>query len=195
MFIDEKPFLKERIDTMLNKEFAKVDYAKGIELLKEAIEKGHKFEDNDIYFGKDLGSEHERYLCEVVYKCPMFLQNYPREIKSFYMKLNDDSKTYKGDLLKDVSGQTVAANDLLVPGVGEIVGGSQREDDYDELLKESKKRGMDITSIQWYLDLRKYGYHSSAGFGLGFERMLMYILDINIRDAIPFPRTPGTLKF
>jgi len=163
--------------------------------LKEAIEKGHKFEDNDIYFGKDLGSEHERYLCEEVYKCPMFLQNYPREIKSFYMKLNDDTKTYKGKLLKDVSGQTVAANDLLVPGVGEIVGGSQREDDYDELLKESKKRGMDISSIQWYLDLRKYGYHSSAGFGLGFERMLMYILDINIRDAIPFPRTPGTLKF
>jgi asparaginyl-tRNA synthetase len=147
-FYADKPFLKDRVETMLNNEFKRVDYSKGIELLKEAIKEGHKFEDEDIYFGKDLGSEHERYLCEEVYKCPIFLQNFPKEIKSFYMKENDDSKTYSGEDIRNVSGKTVAANDLLVPGVGEIVGGSQREDSYEKLMERAKELNMDISSIQ-----------------------------------------------
>ncbi|GMO13738.1 MAG: asparagine--tRNA ligase [Mycoplasmoidaceae bacterium] len=195
-FAETKPFILDRINQILTKDFIRVDYSEGIQILLKAIKDGMKFEDNDIYFGKDLASEHERYLCEKVFKCPIFLQNYPMEIKAFYMKENDDSKTYKGKDMKGVSGKTVAANDLLVPGVGEIVGGSQREDSYDKLMKRVKDLKMDVTSIQWYLDLRKYGYFSSAGFGLGFERMIMYILDIeNIRDTIPFPRTGGKLEF
>ncbi|MDR3249540.1 MAG: asparagine--tRNA ligase [Mycoplasmataceae bacterium] len=195
-FSEAKPFIIKRIDDIINKPFEKVDYSKGIEILIDAIKKGQKFDDNDIYFGKDLSSEHERYLCEKVFNGPIFLQNYPLEIKAFYMKENDSSKSYTGKNIKNVSGKTVAANDLLVPGVGEIVGGSQREDDYDKLMKRVKELNMDIANIQWYLDLRKYGYHSSAGFGLGFERMLMYLLDIeNIRDTIPFPRAGGNLKF
>ncbi|MDR2461594.1 MAG: asparagine--tRNA ligase [Mycoplasmataceae bacterium] len=182
-FAKEKPFIKERINAIINNKFKRVDYKDGIELLKKAISDGHNFEDKDVFFGKDLGSEHERYLCEKVYNSPIFLQNYPKDIKAFYMKVNKD-------------GITVAANDLLVPGVGEIVGGSQREDDYDKLIKRCQELKMDISSIQWYIDLRKYGYHSSAGFGLGFERMIMYILDLeNIREAIPFPRAEGSLKF
>jgi asparaginyl-tRNA synthetase len=146
-FAKTKPYIKERIEQLLTKPFKRVDYQEGIKILKEAVEKGHKFEDNDIYFGKDLASEHERYLCEVVFKCPIFLQNYPLEIKAFYMKENDESKSYKGSDLRDVSGRTVAANDLLVPGVGEIVGGSQREDSFEKLSARVKELGMDVSSI------------------------------------------------
>lgn len=182
-FIEQKPFLKERINTLLTKNFVKLDYKDAIEKLKEAAEKEKCFEDNDIFFGKDIASEHERYLCEKVYNAPIFLYNFPKEIKAFYMKVNKD-------------GRTVAATDLLVPGVGEIVGGSQREDDYEKLLQRTKDLNMDVSSIQWYLDLRKYGYYSSAGFGLGFERLIMYILGLdNIRDTIPFPRYNGKLNF
>ncbi|MDR2636442.1 MAG: asparagine--tRNA ligase [Mycoplasmataceae bacterium] len=191
-----KPHIIDRINQILTAEFVRVDYATGIELLEKAVKDGYEFEDKDIYFGKDLSSEHERYLCEKVYNAPIFLQNFPKEIKAFYMKQNDETKSYKGTNIRNVSGATVAACDLLVPGVGEIVGGSQREDDYDKLMQRVKELNIDVTSIQWYIDLRKYGYFSSAGFGLGFERMIMYILDVeNIRDTIPFPRTNGSLNF
>lgn len=182
-FANEKPFITERIDDLIRKDFKKLDYSQAIFDLQQASKNGFKFEDNNIFFGKDLASEHERYLCEHLYKGPVFLYNFPKEIKAFYMKLNNDNKT-------------VAACDLLVPGVGEIIGGSQREDDYQKLMSRSQDMKIDISSIQWYLDLRKYGYYSSAGFGLGFERLIMYILGLeNIRETIPFPRTEGELKF
>jgi asparaginyl-tRNA synthetase len=147
-FAKNKPFIKERINQILTEDFKRVDYSEGIKLLKEAIANGHNFEDNDIFFGKDLASEHERYLCEEVFKSPIFLQNYPLEIKAFYMKENGADKTYSGSDIRGVSGRTVAANDLLVPGVGEIVGGSQREDDYDKLTARVKELNMNVESIQ-----------------------------------------------
>jgi asparaginyl-tRNA synthetase len=143
-----KPQIIDRINQILSSDFVRVDYATGIDLLVKAVNEGVHFEDKDIYFGKDLGSEHERYLCEKVYNAPIFLQNFPKEIKAFYMKENDDSLTYKGTNIKNVSGITVAACDLLVPGVGEIVGGSQREDDYDKLMSRVKELGIDASSIQ-----------------------------------------------
>jgi asparaginyl-tRNA synthetase len=134
-FANDKPFLYERLDTLINNPFTHVDYKDAIVILEKAVKDGHQFEDNNIFFGKDLASEHERYLCEKVYNGPMFLQNFPKEIKSFYMKANPDNIT-------------VAACDLLVPGVGEIVGGSQREDDYDKLMNKVKELGINIESIQ-----------------------------------------------
>lgn len=182
-FANENKEIKPRLQNLIKKEFVKISYTKAIELLKKAISEGHKFEDNKMFFGKDLASEHERYICENIYKCPVFVYDYPKDLKAFYMKLNDDKRT-------------VAAVDLLVPGVGEIVGGSQREDDYNKLLERIKELKIDQKGIQWYLDLRKYGYDSTAGFGLGFERLIMYLLGLdNIRDAIPFPRTEGKINF
>ncbi|NLK44052.1 MAG: asparagine--tRNA ligase, partial [Tissierellia bacterium] len=131
----------------------------------------------------DLQTEHERYIAEKVFKKPVFVTDYPKEIKAFYMRLNDD-------------GKTVAAMDLLVPGVGEIIGGSQREERYDILEKRIIENGMDLKDYWWYLELRKYGGTKHAGFGLGFERALMYITGMtNIRDVIPFPRTVGSAEF
>jgi asparaginyl-tRNA synthetase len=147
-FAETKPFIIDRINQLIEKDFKRVDYSEGIEILTKAVKEGIQFEDKDIFFGKDLGSEHERYLCEKIFNCPIFLQNFPKEIKSFYMKENDDSKTYSGENIRDVSGKTVAANDLLVPGVGEIVGGSQREDSYEKLMERVKELKMDISSIQ-----------------------------------------------
>ncbi|MDR1991545.1 MAG: asparagine--tRNA ligase [Mycoplasmataceae bacterium] len=182
-FTKNNPEIQQRLNTLIKDKFNKVEYQEVINLLQTAVKKDHKFENNDIHFGMDLASEHERYICEKIYNSPVFIFNYPKEIKAFYMKVNSDNKT-------------VAACDLLVPGVGEIIGGSQREDDYDTLLNRCQELHIDLKNIQWYLDLRKYGYHSSAGFGLGFERLLMYLLNLdNIRDAIPFPRSPGSLKF
>ena len=141
-----------------------------------------KFENNDIYWGMDLQSEHERYLTEKIVNGPLFLIDYPSEIKAFYMKLNDDKKT-------------VAACDLLVPGVGELVGGSQREENLDILSEKMKKAG-NYDSLSWYLDTRRYGGCVHSGFGLGFDRLLMYITGIsNIRDSEPYPRTFGKIKF
>ena len=143
---------------------------------------GHKFENNNIEWGMDLQSEHERYLTEQVVKGPVFLINYPKEIKAFYMRLNDDNKT-------------VAACDLLVPGEGEIVGGSQREERY-ELLKAKMDEIGNTKGLEWYLNLRKYGGCKHAGFGLGFDRFLMYITGVgNIRDTEPYPRTSNALKY
>lgn len=181
--IKENKTILDRMDILINKPFCRIEYKEAIDILSKAVKEGHPFEDTNIFFGKDLASEHERYICEKVFNAPTFICNYPKDIKAFYMKVNDDNKT-------------VAATDLLVPGVGEIVGGSQREDDYEKLLKRCNEMKIDQTSIEWYLELRKYGYFSSAGFGLGFERLIMYILDLdNIRDTIPFPRSDGSLKF
>lgn len=174
--------LLEKLNNILNSEFKRMSYTEGIELLKKAQEEGHKFENNDIYWGMDLQSEHERYLTEKIIKGPMFLINYPKEIKAFYMKLNPDNKT-------------VAACDLLVPNVGELVGGSQREENYELLKKKMEELGND-KGLEWYLDLRKYGGCVHSGFGLGFDRLLMYITGMsNIRDVEPYPRTPGSLRF
>ncbi|XQP55628.1 MAG: asparagine--tRNA ligase [Mycoplasmoidaceae bacterium] len=173
----------EVLTNLLTRKFVRLDYAKAVEILKQAIANGHKFEDNDIFFGKDFAAEHERYLCEKHFQAPVFLMNFPKEIKAFYMKANPD-------------GKTVAACDLLVPGVGEIVGGSQREDDYNKIVKRCQEMNIPTAGLQWYLDLRKYGYYRSAGFGLGFERFLMYIAGVdNVKDVIPFPRFEGELKF
>ena len=172
----------EKLNKVINADFVRMEYTEAIELLKKAVESGHKFENNNIYWGMDLNSEHERYVTESIVKGPVFLINYPKEIKAFYMKVNPDNKT-------------VAACDLLVPKEGEIVGGSQREEDFAKLEAKMKEIGND-KGLEWYLNLRKYGGCIHSGFGLGFDRLLMYITGIqNIRDVQPFPRTPGSLKY
>ncbi len=170
----------ERITKVRDSEFKRMPYTEAIELLKNA---DVKFEYDKIEWGMDLQSEHERYLCEKVINGPVFLTDYPKDIKAFYMRVNDD-------------GKTVAACDLLVPGVGELVGGSQREERYDVLQARMEEMGIEQEGLQWYMDLRKYGGCKHAGFGLGFDRMLMYLTGIaNIRDVEPFPRTPRNLIF
>lgn len=174
--------LLNKLHHVLNSEFKRMTYTEGIELLLKAKDEGHKFENDNIFWGMDLQSEHERYLTEQVIKGPMFLIDYPKEIKAFYMKLNKDNKT-------------VAACDLLVPSVGELVGGSQREENYELLKTKMEEIGND-KGLEWYLDLRKYGGCVHSGFGLGFDRLLMYITGMaNIRDVEPYPRTPGSLRF
>ena len=175
-FVDKG--LLERLDNVLNNEFKRLTYTEAIEILKAS---GEHFE-YPVEWGVDLQSEHERYITEKVFGKPVFLTDYPKDIKSFYMRQNDD-------------GKTVAAADLLVPGVGEIVGGSQREERYDVLDARCKELGMDMSEYQWFLDLRKYGGVKHAGFGLGFERMVMYLTGMqNIRDVLPFPRTAANLE-
>ncbi|MBQ3301089.1 MAG: asparagine--tRNA ligase [Eggerthellaceae bacterium] len=175
-FVDKG--LLTRLDNVLNNEFKRLSYTEAIEILKNS---GEPFE-YPVEWGVDLQSEHERYITEKVFGKPVFLTDYPKEIKSFYMRQNDD-------------GRTVAAADLLVPGVGEIVGGSQREERYDVLDARCKELGMDMSEYQWFLDLRKYGGVKHAGFGLGFERMVMYLTGMqNIRDVLPFPRTAANLE-
>ena len=172
----------DKLNDVLSKDFVRLDYTKAIEMLKKAIEGGHKFENNDIFWGMDLQSEHERFITEQIINGPVFLINYPKEIKAFYMKVNPDNKT-------------VAACDLLVPKEGEIVGGSQREEDYEKLKAKMEELGND-KGLEWYLNLRKYGGCIHSGFGLGFDRLLMYITGMqNIRDVQPYPRTPGSLKY
>lgn len=175
--------LLERLNLVVNQEFKRMTYTSAIEVLKKAVEDGHKFENSKIEWGMDLQSEHERYLCEHYIKGPVFLTDYPKEIKAFYMRLNDD-------------GKTVAASDLLVPAVGELVGGSQREERYDVLVRRMKEMNIPFEGLEWYLELRKYGGVKHAGFGIGFERFMMYITGMqNIRDVIPFARTPKNLSF
>lgn len=171
----------ERLQKLIGSSFERMSYTKAIELLEEAVKNGVEFEVKKIHWGMDLQSEHERYLCEKIIKGPLFLTDYPRDIKAFYMRLNDDQKT-------------VAAVDLLVPGVGEIVGGSEREDRYDILKKRMEELGV-LEELSWYLDLRRYGGCRHSGFGIGFDRLLMYITGINnIRDAQPYPRTYRHMK-
>ena len=175
--------LLNRLDKVMNSSFARLSYSEGIEVLKKAVENGVKFENKKIEWGMDLQSEHERYLCEQYIGGPVFITDYPKDIKSFYMRMNEDNKT-------------VAACDLLVPGIGEIVGGSQREERYDMLVARMDELGMKKEGLEWYLDLRRYGGVQHAGFGIGFERLLMYITGMqNIRDVLPFPRTPNNLLY
>ena len=170
-FIDQG--LLDRLNNVMNSDFGHVTYTEAIEIL----EKNNDNFDYKVSWGCDLQTEHERYLTEQVFKKPVFVTDYPKEIKAFYMKLNDDNKT-------------VAAMDLLVPGIGEIIGGSQREDDYEKLVKRMNELGLKVEDYEFYLDLRKYGSARHAGFGLGFERCVMYLTGMgNIRDVVPFPRT------
>ena len=174
-FVDKG--LIERLNHVVNSEFGRVTYTEAIELL----EKNNDKFDYKVYWGCDLQTEHERYLTEQIFKRPVFVTDYPKEIKAFYMKLNDDNKT-------------VAAMDCLVPGIGEIIGGSQREDDYDKLLARMNELGLKPEDYGFYLDLRKSGSVRHSGFGLGFERMVMYVTGMsNIRDTALFPRTVGSL--
>ena len=167
--------LLERLNHVLNSEFGHVTYTEAVKILEQHND---KFE-YKVSWGCDLQTEHERFLTEEIYKRPLFVTDYPKEIKAFYMKLNDD-------------GRTVAAMDCLVPGIGEIIGGSQREDDYDKLVARMDELGLKKEDYQFYLDLRKYGSARHAGFGLGFERCVMYLTGMgNIRDVVPFPRTVG----
>ncbi len=176
-FVDKG--LIERLNHVVNSEFVRITYTKAVEML---IESKHEFE-YPVEWGCDLQTEHERYLTEVIFKAPVFVTDYPKDIKAFYMRMNED-------------GKTVRAMDLLVPGVGEIVGGSQREERYDVLLDRIKELGLKEEDYWWYLELRKFGTATHSGFGLGFERILMYITGIsNIRDVIPFPRTPKNAEF
>lgn len=174
--------LKNRLNKVLTSEFKRMPYTEAINILKDAVKNGHKFENSNIEWGMDLQSEHERYLTEEVVKGPVFLIDYPKEIKAFYMRLNDD-------------GKTVAACDLLVPGVGELVGGSQREERYDILKAKMDEMGIS-EGLDWYLDTRRYGGCKHAGFGIGFDRFIMYLTGINnIRDTEPFPRTANSIKY
>ncbi|MDY4573795.1 MAG: asparagine--tRNA ligase [Intestinibacter sp.] len=176
-FVDKG--LLERLHKIVNSDFTRITYTKAIELL---LESGHKFE-YPVEWGCDLQTEHERYITEQIYNAPVFVTDYPKAIKAFYMRMNED-------------GKTVRAMDLLVPGVGEIIGGSQREERYDVLLDRIHECGLKEEDYWWYLELRKYGTATHSGFGLGFERIIMYLTGIsNIRDVIPFPRTPKNAEF
>ena len=176
-FIDNG--LLERLHHVISSDFARISYTDAV---KELEKHNDKFEFK-VSWGIDLQTEHERYLCENVFHKPVFVTDYPKDIKAFYMKQNPD-------------GKTVAAADLLAPGIGEIIGGSQREEDYDKLLNRMKELKMDLKEYVWYLDLRKYGSVEHSGFGLGFERAIMYLTGMqNIRDVIPFPRTPKNCEF
>ena len=171
--------LREKLETMLASSSTRVTHEEAITILKKA-DKKWEFPPE---YGADIAKEHEKYLTEEYFKSPVFITDWPRDIKCFYMKQNDD-------------GKTVAAVDYLVPGAGEMMGGSQREEDYDKLVAEMKRRDMNIDELYWYVNLRRYGTCKHAGFGLGFERMLMYLTGIdNIRDVLPFPRTPGNCNF
>ena len=170
--------LIDRLTAIVESDFGRITYTEAVEILKEHND---RFE-NKVEWGDDLQTEHERFLTEQIFKKPLFVTDYPKDIKAFYMKLNED-------------GKTVAAADCLVPGVGEIMGGSQREEDYDKLLKRMNELGLDPEAYGFYLDLRKYGSVRHSGFGLGFERAVMYITGMqNIRDVIPFPRTAGSCE-
>ena len=174
--------LIDRLHFVLKNEFVRLSYSEGIEILDQAVKAGKKFE-FPIYWGVDLASEHERYLVEEHFKRPVILTNYPKEIKAFYMKLNED-------------GKTVRAMDVLFPQIGEIIGGSEREADYDKLQTRIQEMDLPMKDMWWYLDTRKYGTCPHSGFGLGFERLILFVTGMqNIRDVIPFPRTPKNADF
>ena len=174
--------LVERLKFVLDKPFKRLTYTEGIEILEAAVKAGRKFE-FPIYWGADMSSEHERYLVEEHFKTPVIVTDYPKEIKSFYMKLNEDGKTVRG-------------MDVLFPKIGEIIGGSEREADYDKLKARAEEMGVPDKDIWWYMDTRRYGTAPHSGFGLGFERLLLFVTGMtNIRDVIPFPRTPRNADF
>lgn len=174
--------LLERLNSVVNEEFVRLPYTKGIEILEEAVKNGKKFE-FPVSWGMDLASEHERFLVEEHFKKPVIMTDYPKEIKAFYMKLNKDNKTVQG-------------TDVLFPQIGEIIGGSVREESYDKLKAQIEAREIPMKDMWWYLDTRKYGSCPHGGFGLGFERLILFVTGMqNIRDVIPFPRTPKSAEF
>lgn len=187
---DDLAFLNERIDkglierleSVVKKDFIRLSYTEGIKILEQAVAEGHQFE-YPVYWGVDLASEHERYLVENHFQCPVILTDYPTEIKAFYMKQNED-------------GKTVRAMDVLFPKIGEIIGGSQREESLEKLINRCKEVGIPLSEMDWYLDTRRFGSVPHSGFGLGFERLLLFVTGMgNIRDVIPFPRTPNNANF
>lgn len=174
--------LIERLQGILKDDFVRLPYTEGINILEEAVRQGHKFE-FPVSWGTDLASEHERYLVEEHFKKPVIMTDYPKDIKAFYMKINEDGKTVQG-------------TDVLFPQIGEIIGGSIREENYDKLLGEIKRRDIPMKDMWWYLETRKYGTCPHGGFGLGFERLILFVTGMqNIRDVIPFPRTPKSAEF
>ena len=171
--------LIERLKFVVENDFVRLPYTEGVKILEES---GHKFE-YPVYWGADLQSEHERFLVEEHFKKPVILTDYPKEIKAFYMKLNDD-------------GKTVRAMDVLFPRIGEIIGGSQREENYEKLLSRIEELHIPMKDMWWYLDTRRFGTAPHSGFGLGFERLVLFVTGMtNIRDVIPFPRTPKNAEF
>ena len=174
--------LLERLQSVVKTDFIRLPYTEGIKILEEAVKNGKKFE-FPVSWGMDLASEHERYLVEEHFKKPVIMIDYPKDIKAFYMKINDDDKTVQG-------------TDVLFPQIGEIIGGSVREESYDKLMSEIERRNIPMKDMWWYLDTRKYGTCPHGGFGLGFERLILFVTGMqNIRDVIPFPRTPKTAEF
>lgn len=174
--------LLERLNFVVDHDFVRLTYTDGIKILEDAVKQGHKFE-FPVYWGVDLASEHERYLVEQHFKKPVILTDYPKEIKAFYMKMNDD-------------GKTVRAMDVLFPQIGEIIGGSEREESYDKLMSRINELNIPMKDMWWYLDTRKFGTCPHSGFGLGFERLILFVTGMqNIRDVIPFPRTPKSADF
>ncbi len=183
--------LIERLKGVLEQDFVRLPYTKGIEILQQAIKDGRKFE-FPCNWGDDLASEHERYLVEEYFKRPVIMTNYPKAIKAFYMKIDDQNPVLDG---KEMA-QTVQGTDVLFPQIGEIIGGSVREEDYGKLMNEIEERQIPMKDMWWYLDTRKFGSCPHAGFGLGFERLILFVTGMqNIRDVIPFPRTPKTAEF
>lgn len=174
--------LLERLNFVVDHDFVRLTYTDGIKILEDAVKQGHKFE-FPVYWGVDLASEHERYLVEQHFKKPVILTDYPKEIKAFYMKMNND-------------GKTVRAMDVLFPQIGEIIGGSEREESYDKLMARINELNIPMKDMWWYLDTRKFGTCPHSGFGLGFERLILFVTGMqNIRDVIPFPRTPKSADF
>lgn len=174
--------LLTRLQSVVNGSFVRLDYSEGIKILEEAVKSGQKFE-YPVSWGMDLASEHERYLVEHHFKKPVIMYNYPKEIKAFYMKINEDGKTVQG-------------TDVLFPQIGEIIGGSVREESYEKLMGEIERRHIPMKDMWWYLDTRKFGSCPHGGFGLGFERLILFVTGMqNIRDVIPFPRTPKCAEF
>ena len=175
--------LLERLNLVVSTDFVRLPYTEGIKILEEAIASGKKKFEFPVYWGCDLASEHERYLVEEHFKKPVIMTDYPKEIKAFYMKINEDGKTVQG-------------TDVLFPQIGEIIGGSIREENYDKLMGEIEERQIPMKDMWWYLDTRKFGTCPHGGFGLGFERLILFVTGMqNIRDVIPFPRTPKTADF
>ena len=176
------PTLLDRLEGVVREDFVRLTYTDGIRILEEAVKGGRKFE-FPISWGMDLASEHERFLVEEHFKKPVIMTDYPKGIKAFYMKLNDDGKTVQG-------------TDVLFPQIGEIIGGSVREENYDKLVAQIEERQIPMKDMWWYLDTRRYGTCPHGGFGLGFERLILFVTGMqNIRDVIPFPRTPKSAEF
>ena len=174
--------LLERLQGVVKEDFVRLPYTEGIKILEQAVAKGHKFE-FPVSWGMDLASEHERYLVEHYFKKPVIMTDYPKDIKAFYMKINEDGKTVQG-------------TDVLFPQIGEIIGGSVREENYDKLMGEIERRNIPMKDMWWYLDTRRFGTCPHGGFGLGFERLVLFVTGMqNIRDVIPFPRTPKNAEF